>query len=79
MSEHISSGTILNAILVLSGEIHRLDERLAREDASEAELESEGEAVLELRRAFGELTAVYKRRREGDPALPELEGLLADR
>ena len=77
MSEHIPSGTILNAILVLKGEIDRQEKTLAREDISEADLEAEGEALLETQRAFGELVAVYKSRRQKDPTLPDADAMLA--
>jgi hypothetical protein len=76
VTEHISSGTILTAILALNAEISQVESKLASDGINEADLEADGEALLEAQRAFGELVAVYKNRRQKDPGLPDLASFL---
>jgi hypothetical protein len=76
MAEYLSTGAVLNALVVLDAEIKRQKSRFESANLSEYDLEAEGEALLEMEKAFGELVAVYKSRLTQDPSLPELGQIL---
>jgi hypothetical protein len=78
MKEHISNSALINAIISINNDIKRQKKYLDSADISEDECGDEGEALLEMEKAFGEFYSIYKERTKFDSALPRIEDLIGE-
>jgi hypothetical protein len=76
MTTELSNRAIVAALVSVHGEIARFRMALAAPHVSEEQWQDDGEALLELERAYGDLRTVYLSRRTGDASLPALAELV---
>ena len=78
MKEHISNSALINAVVSINNDINRQKKYLDGAEISEDEFGDEGEALLEMEKAFGEFYSIYKERAKADSALPSIEELIGE-
>jgi hypothetical protein len=73
----LSLSTLTLAIGSLIADREHLLERIATEPPEVDEDERLSEAVMDIDRALGEIADAYERQREGNPAYPDYDSLVA--
>lgn len=78
MKEHISNGALINAIISINNDIKRQKAVMDSADILEDESGDEGEALMEMEKAFGEFYSIYKDRINSDKSLPNIKDIIGE-
>ena len=76
MKVNLSNSAIITAIIAIHNDINNQREYMKSADITDDEYANEGEALLEMEKAFGEFYSIYIEALKVEPTLPNIEELI---